>query len=172
MNRYLVPALLLGSLALTSVYMAQRSSEQAQARQLSQSLRRHQYYYQHAIERETEVVTSAVRALDSGLPLQTLERELTEMKAQFDDLHARLERLPVEGRVRERMLQPLLTQLSSEAAELGQLAETLSLEPVAARQRLQEHRHPNDLLAPALQEIGAQYGLPRPKLWRGRPLVS
>ena len=152
--------------------MAERSSEQAEARQLSQSLRRHQYYYQHAIERETEVVNAAVRALDSELPLQGLERELVETKAQFDDLHARFERLPVEGSVRKRMLQPLLKQLSSEAAELGELAEKLSQEPLAARHRLEKHRHPENLLAPALQEIAEQYGLPRPKLWRGRPLVS
>lgn len=172
MNRIFVPALLLGTLAITCVYMAQRGSEQSEARQLSQSLRRHQYYYQHAIDQQHALMSAATRALDAGQTVEPLRRDVLEIKAQFEDLHGRLQRLPVRGSVRDRMLDPLLHQLTDQAVELERLASRLSEQRGAVREQLGHYRQPANLMAPALQDIARQYGMPRPKLWRGRPLVS
>lgn len=177
MKRYILPVLLLGLLAGTSVYMARRGSEQAEARQLSQSLKRYQYYYHHALDQQHAVLAATLRALESGAPLAGIDREVSEIKAQFTDLHGRLEALPVDGSVRQRMLMPLLDQLREESEELGRMADLLPRAGetegrAALKQRLIRHRHPANLIEPALQQIADQYGLPRPRLWRGRPLVS
>jgi hypothetical protein len=177
MKRYILPVLLLGSLAGTSAYMVRRGSEQTEARQLSQSLRRHQYYYHRAFDQQHALITAALRALDSGAPLSGMDREVSEIKGKLTDLHDRLEALPVDGSVRDRMLVPLLRQLRYESGELAQMADLLSRASeadmrAALRQRLTGHRHPKNLLEPALQQIADQYGLPRQRLWRGRPLVS
>ena len=172
MNRFLLSALLLGSVTATSVYMTQRSSEQTEARQLSQSLRRHQYYYQQAIEHEDQLVRATLRTLDSGKSDDSLGHEALDLKAQFEDLHRRLNSLPVDGRVRMQMLDPLLRQLSEQASELQRFSDRFSTDPEGLREHLRAYRQPENLLTPALQEIAERYGLPRPKLWRGRPLVS
>ena len=172
MGKFILPAVLLGSLALTSVWFVQRGSEQTEARQLSQSLLRHQYYYQHAIERQDAVVTTALHAIDTGASLQSVGEEAAGVASQMDDLHRRLRTLPVKGSVRERVLDPVLRQLTQEKAELLELQNHMSGDRTELRRRLLNHRAPADLLGPALQQIADQYGLPKPKLWRGRPLVS
>jgi hypothetical protein len=172
MRRFILPAVLLGSVALTSVWFLQRSSEQTEARLLSQSLLRHQYYYQNAIERQSAVVSMALHAIDTGAALESVGEDAVGVASQLEDLHQRLRVLPVSGSVRERMLDPVLRQLMQEKAELLELQRRMSGDRTELRRHLLEHGSPADLLGPALQQIADQYGLPRPKLWRGRPLVS
>jgi chromosome segregation ATPase len=177
----LIAALVAQVLAFVGCSVARTQTGRDDARTLFRELRANEQEYQAVLRSEAELMqrTSQWLARDhrehSQAEVQRLRREFAAVSRELSRVHGELNRLDLAEDVERDLLRPILDQLASERSDMEALGAMLrSEEPDrgAIHEKIESHRHPENLFTPAIKRIRERYGIARQRMWRGRPLTA